>query len=516
MPVLPDGERPPNANATFSDDGVAVMNAPKPALAETTAVEGRQHIPRPARSKQWLHWATVTSAYLFTFWARVAPSGIVDGLKDEFHVSNSLLGTLGAEYFYLYVIIQVPIGAAMSTWGVRKVTIAGMAVALVGQVLFSLAPAVLYLHIGRVLVGVGVAASFLGFVTVTKNWFRPEEAATMMGLSIAVGVLGATLGQSPLSAIADVVGWRVALLLYCAIPVGVLFVAFFCLDDFGPYAAQKSVTAADVAPLREQWRIVKGTRQVWLAGMVGFFTNAIVMSFSGLWATPFFEARYGISSASAGLISSAAFIGNAVGGPVLGKLSDKFHLKRSLSAASCTWQAVGMVVLIYTSPPIWVSVLLCFIIGFGVTINVVLSTVRSYLRSMGTEKTISLAGGVMNTLFLASPIILQPLVGIVLDAQKGDADEPSDSDYQVALLVFPVCAAVGACLALFLKTEGQPGFGKVAPSMASIRFKQTDSSGSSADGDVELGVDPQHSNAAPSSASSDTGVATASGDPAVE
>jgi len=83
----------------------------------------------------------------------------------------------------------------MSTWGVRKVTIAGMAVALVGQVLFSLAPAVLYLHIGRVLVGVGVAASFLGFVTVTKNWFRPEEAATMMGLSIAVGVLGATLGQ---------------------------------------------------------------------------------------------------------------------------------------------------------------------------------------------------------------------------------------------------------------------------------------------------------------------------------
>ena len=53
-----------------------------------------------------------------------------------------------------------------------------------------------------------------------------------------------------------------------------------------------------------------------------------------------------------------------------------------------------MVVLIYTSPPIWASVLLCFIIGFGVTINVVLSTVRSYLRSMGTEKTISLAGGV--------------------------------------------------------------------------------------------------------------------------
>ena len=81
LPVLPDGERPPNANATFSDDGAAVMNAPKPALAETTAVEGRQHIPRPARSKQWLHWATVTSAYLFTFWARVAPSGIVDGLK---------------------------------------------------------------------------------------------------------------------------------------------------------------------------------------------------------------------------------------------------------------------------------------------------------------------------------------------------------------------------------------------------------------------------------------------------
>ena len=167
---------------------------------------------------------------------------------------------------------------------------------------------------------------------------RRSRAKTVNGSQLLFGVLLLVPPQSPLSAIADVVGWRVALLLYCAIPVGVLFVAFFCLDDFGPYAAQKSVTAADVAPLREQWRIVKGTRQVWLAGMVGFFTNAIVMSFSGLWATPFFEARYGISSASAGLISSAAFIGNAIGGPVLGKLSDKFHLKRSLSAASCTWQ----------------------------------------------------------------------------------------------------------------------------------------------------------------------------------
>ena len=110
-------------------------------------------------------------------------------------MSNSLLGTLGAEYFYLYVLNQVPVGAAIAHWGVRKVLIVFMTLALAGNVLFAVTPAEAGLHVGRLLIGVGVSSAFLSFVTVIKEWFDPAEAALVMGLSMAVGVSGAIMGQ---------------------------------------------------------------------------------------------------------------------------------------------------------------------------------------------------------------------------------------------------------------------------------------------------------------------------------
>ena len=115
--------------------------------------------------------------------------------QEDFGVSNSLLGTLGAEYFYLYVLNQVPVGAAIAHWGVRKVLIVFMTLALAGNVLFAVTPAEAGLHVGRLLIGVGVSSAFLSFVTVIKEWFDPAEAALVMGLSMAVGVSGAIMGQ---------------------------------------------------------------------------------------------------------------------------------------------------------------------------------------------------------------------------------------------------------------------------------------------------------------------------------
>lgn len=110
-------------------------------------------------------------------------------------MSNSLLGTLGAEYFYLYVLNQIPVGAAIHQWGVRKVLIVFMSVALAGNIIFAATPVEAGLHVGRLLIGVGVSSAFLSFVTVIKEWFEPHEAALMMGLSMAVGVSGAIMGQ---------------------------------------------------------------------------------------------------------------------------------------------------------------------------------------------------------------------------------------------------------------------------------------------------------------------------------
>ena len=116
-----------------------------------------------------------------------------------------------------------------------------------------------------------------------------------------------------------------------------------------------------------------------------------------------------------------------------------------------------MLVLLYASPPLWLSVICSFGVGSGVNINVLLSTARTYMRSVGIEGTVAFAGGVMNTFFLSSPILLQPIVGMILDNRtgpRGDDVDPTNEDYGYALAVFPICTGIGAVIALALQTSG--------------------------------------------------------------
>lgn len=403
----------------------------------------------------WLKWVmlfTTALIYINSFFTRVAPSAIIEHLETDFGVSRTILGTLSSEYFYLYVVFQVPWGAGMARFGVRRILIAGTVLALLGHVLFCLAPGEWLLHVGRLLIGVGVSCVFMSWVTIIKEWFPPSSAAMLMGVCMSFGVGGGILGQAPLTAAANEIGWRWALLVPAVIPLSGVIVAVLVMKDFGPYANRRASLS-----LAEQWSILWRLPQLWLVAVVGMLLNATIMSFNGLWATPFLQVKYGITAGEAGLISSSGFLGSAIGGPVFGQLSDRFskHRKWFLIGALLS-QTLCAAALIYLPVPQWMAYILSFILGACVTINLLLATVRAYMRSKGIEHTIALGGSCMNTLFLASPAYLQPIVGAILDARAGDAAS-SVADYHAALVVFPACTGLATLLALWTRETAEAG-----------------------------------------------------------
>jgi len=116
-----------------------------------------------------------------------------------------------------------------------------------------------------------------------------------------------------------------------------------------------------------------------------------------------------------------------------------------------------MLTIVFASPPVWLAPFLSFLIGAGVTINLLLAMIRAYLRSMHLEHITAFAGGFMNTFFLGSPIVLQPLVGAILDAKSGHTLPRPDAAYHAALAIFPCCALVGVVVATFVRTKGKRG-----------------------------------------------------------
>ncbi len=116
------------------------------------------------------------ASFVLSFVHRTAPAAIAGELTRAFDISGAVLGTLAATYFYVYTLLQVPVGVMADTIGPRRLLTYGSAIAAVGSVLFALAPAWEIAAAGRTLVGIGVAVAFISILKVSAVWFPARRA----------------------------------------------------------------------------------------------------------------------------------------------------------------------------------------------------------------------------------------------------------------------------------------------------------------------------------------------------
>src|SRR5512135_1768590 len=81
------------------------------------------------------------AGYVLSFFHRTAPAAIAGELTRAFAINAAVLGTLAATYFYVYTILQIPVGVLADTLGPRLILSIGSLVAAAGSLLFALAPA---------------------------------------------------------------------------------------------------------------------------------------------------------------------------------------------------------------------------------------------------------------------------------------------------------------------------------------------------------------------------------------
>ncbi|MBI4504211.1 MAG: hypothetical protein HY691_01640, partial [Chloroflexi bacterium] len=61
----------------------------------------------PSRQR-WVVWGVLSSALFLSFFHRLAPAVVADKLMAEFGIGATALGALGAIFFYVYLVMQVP------------------------------------------------------------------------------------------------------------------------------------------------------------------------------------------------------------------------------------------------------------------------------------------------------------------------------------------------------------------------------------------------------------------------
>src|SRR5689334_14151620 len=121
----------------------------------------------------------VLLSFVLSFFHRTAPAAIAAELARAFAINAATLGTLAATYFYVYTVLQIPVGVLADTVGPRKLLAGGSLVAGIGSLAFALAPSWEIAAVGRTLVGIGVATAFIAILKISAVWFPPQRFATL-------------------------------------------------------------------------------------------------------------------------------------------------------------------------------------------------------------------------------------------------------------------------------------------------------------------------------------------------
>lgn len=372
----------------------------------------------PPLKLAWALWGLGASLYLIGFFHRVAPGVLGDALSRDFGLGAAALGNLSAFYFYSYVAMQIPTGVLADHWGPRKLLTAGAVAAAIGSLSFALAPSLLLASLGRLLIGAAVAVAFVALLKFSSHWFSPRRYSTAAGMALFIGILGAVGAGVPLQLASDAFGWRSVMLAVAALTgLAALAIWIWLRDDpaergylsYLPAGHGESTQPGMLSGLRA----VLGYRNVWILSLVPGGVVGSVTTFAGLWGVPFLTTHYGFSATEAAALASAVLVAWALGGPLFGGISDRSGRRRLPYLLACLVLTAGWALVTQVPGlPLWllIGVLLltglcsgCIVIGFAFAKESV------PLRYAGTT------AGVCNMGVMMGPMLLQPLVGWMLD-----------------------------------------------------------------------------------------------------
>jgi sugar phosphate permease len=374
--------------------------------------------PPPLRLSA-LMWGLAAAFYLFGFFQRVTPASLAPDLMRDFALSAAGLGNLSAFYYYAYAAVQIPTGVVVDRLGPSRMFLAGAVLAGAGSLVFAWAESAIVAGLGRALIGAAHGVAWVSMLKLVTHWFAPARFATLSGLSLAVGTLGAVLAGPPLRLLADSFGWRGVIAVSGALALGLaLAIRLLMRDDptqrgFASHLPEAHHDAPH-ASIAADLRAILRYPNPWLLALVNSGVCGAFLAFTGLWGVPLLSQVHGIGVAQAALVTSSMLVLFAAGAPVFGLWSDRLQRRKLPFAIGGSVMVVGFAVL--TAVPaaplgVLVPVLLAASFGAGsMALSFGFAKESAPLRLQGT------ATGVVNAGVMLGTLVQMPVIGLILDA----------------------------------------------------------------------------------------------------
>lgn len=309
----------------------------------------------PGLRRAWLILAVGASAYLVAMLHRMALGVTGIDAADRFGVAVGALGVFTSLQLVLYLAMQIPAGLLADRFGPRRTLAIGLGLMAVGETIFAVATSMPAGLVGRGLVGIGDALTFLNVLRLAQAWF-PARMQTMLTALIGLaGALGQLASTVPLELGLRTLEWTGTFLLVGAATAVLALLPLAAIrdrPDVAP-AGHASEDEADAGTAARHEPMGRTLIAAWRrpATRRGFFLHMGALSpflvAASVWGVPFMTDAQGLSRAEAASMLLVASLAFAASGPLIAlAVGSDAHRQRIAALLLCAGSTVAWTVLL--------------------------------------------------------------------------------------------------------------------------------------------------------------------------
>ncbi len=405
----------------------------------------------PVSSLGIIIWLLAAIFFLYEFFLRTFVGSVAHEIIPDLKLSIEQYALLGTAYYVSYGLMQIPVGILADKFGVRNIMAFATFICALAAFLFSHATNFYEAFFSRLLMGFGSAFAFICLLVIVVSWFPRKNFGFLAGFSQFIGTLGPLFAAGPLIAmmVASHSTWRVSIMYAGVFGLVLAILIYFMVRD-NPYADSK-ISDHPKAPLWERLKALAKMPQAWYCAA---YTGTVYISISllgAIWGMEYLEAQ-GLSQTTAADIISFAWLGYAVGCPLLGGISDVAKRRKPTLIMSAALGLIAVVWLTYF--PVfshWLYGLLFIAVGVAASgQNVAFATVSEHVDFNIKATALSLSNGSISLFNSTMPLMVG--YGIQL-ASHGDVSHLKPQDFILGFSVMPVLFLAALLIARFLIKE---------------------------------------------------------------
>jgi len=385
---------------------------------------------KTARSglRPWLFFLVAGLFYFYEFFARVAPGVLKKDILDATGASDGTFGLSMSMYFLAYAPAQLIVGRLLDRFGTRLVAAPAAVLVALGCLIFASTDNIVAMGVGRFLQGLGSSVAYLGVVYLAMVWFPPHRHGIVPGLTVAMGTLGASTAQFPLTVMAESFGWRAPLLACTVVGFGIAIMLWFLVPRrpswFIELMREDGYDPDSPVPILTTITQVGRDRQLWLIALSAAGLYLPISVIGDLWGDAFLQIETGLSIKGASLATTLVFIGFAIGGVGFGHLADRLG-RRKILYLSCAIAStiIASLIMFASIQPTWFTVVLLGMLGFttgGQALAFVMTADNAARHNRGMKLAF------VNFVVMILPVVAQPSVGFLANIGVAASGLPSE------------------------------------------------------------------------------------------